>query len=616
MPSPSLIGCPRDKCKNGTIVNHVLIREMVDKIPLRYYDKPENKKIFDKIGGAVHCAMIVCGAYRAWLEQHYEIVTENDISEWILSNLPDGGNDPVHIAGFKAALEPYRVTRANGQELGWRDIFGIANAFGYPFLGLMHVSRFAYDPGRNAYLLLDGNNNYWKRQQVDEYVQPVLMDKMHGLYLDASTWLRLYASITSYVFDPALDPGLNYATEATQGVARITSLGNCIYNTYIAPNCRIGEYDPNCPEKYVVPFIEHCHNMFAGEGDADQFISWCAHIIQNPGEKVHWAPVMYSRDQGVGKDTLINFVQDIVGQNNCSTIKASQVRSDFNEFARSIIIRISELYDGNARLSRKSFQEEVKALISGDNTYTSVNQKYGAKLLCRNIAHVVITTNNPGELLVSKKDRRYDIFECRSKRQMGILNNDKNREYFDNLYSWYYHGGKEALYAFLLHWDLSKFDVALPRLTQSKKKLQISSVESYSWFSQVLDFVSERQPRLGRKAFRTDTIIAAARMLAETSETWAGPSEKLVGKYLTGAYRSFDYDHMRSEAKDGRWAISRRMTSIIKSLDYDDFDPREIALDFCTPEDLKNPISRSTQYETSELEPDPELLIGAQDQKQ
>lgn len=616
MPSPEFLGCPREKCRNGTVINHVLIREMVDKIPLRYYDKPENKKIFDRYGGAVHCAMIVCGAYRAWLEQHYDVVTETDISEWILVNLPDGVNDPVHIAGYKAALEPCRVTRADGQELTWRDIFGIANAFGFPFFGLMDVSRFAYDPGRDRYLLLNGNGSYWAKKQVDEYVQPVLIDKINGLYLEASAWLRLYASITSYVFDPALDPGLNFATEANQGVAKWSELGDCVYNSYQPPRCRIGEYDPNCPEKNVLPFIEHCHKMFAGEGDADQFISWCAHIIQKPGEKVHWAPVLYSRDQGVGKDTLINFVQDIVGQNNCSTIKASQVRSDFNEFARSIIIRISELYDGNARLSRKSFQEEVKALITGDNTYTAVNQKYGAKILCRNIAHVVITTNNPGELLVSKKDRRYDIFECRSKRQMGILGNEQNREYFDKLYSWYYHGGKEALYAYLLHWDLSKFDIALPRLTSSKQKLQISSIDSYSWFSQVIDYIAARQPRLGLKAFRTDTIIRATHYLALNSKDWAGPSDSIVCKYLSKAYSALDYEYLRSEAKDGRWAINKRMTSIIKSLDYDDFDPREIALDFCTPDEVEKPVSQSTQYGTSELDPDPELLIGDQDHKQ
>ena len=619
--NPYVLGIPREKCVNTIEVNAAVIRAMIQKIPFKKHTEPENKKLFETLGGADYCAAVAGFLFKLYTTRGFSIPTDSDWQAWLAGFFPDDETDSVTKSIMRIYLTNDIPHRPDGTSLEWRDLFAIAVTFGYPNYGLLSASDFAYNPAKNRFVTLDGTFAEWAQKQVDEYVQPVLIDKRQDLWLDASDYLKIYCSISGFVFDPTLPSGLVRGYAVRDGLAEFNAgNGSCIYNLYKAPTIEMGDFDPNCPEKLVQPFIEHCQRMLQTDSDVRQLISWCAHIVQKPWEKVHWAPVLYSYDQGVGKDTILNFVQGIIGSQNCATIKASEVRANFNEFAKSLMIRISELYDGSKRFSKKTFQEEVKTLISGDSETITINQKYGSKITARNLAHVVITTNNPGDLLVSNQDRRYDVFECKSKSEMGLGNPVEYKEYFSKLHFWYNHGGREALYAYLYHCDLSSFDVTMPRTTEAKVQLQFGNRDGYSWFLQITDFISERQPDIQDNAFRTDTIIAVAKFLAEHN-IWDGPQENMVSKYLKAAYRAFEYDFMRGPNKDGRWTFGSKPVSIIKKNKLDKFDPRMFASAFATPSIVNNAtplwLGQNQKKEAlSELEPDGKQLLLKSNQNQ
>lgn len=615
--SSDFLGKPREHCKNKIFVNAALIKAMIAKIPFRDYQKPDNEKIFKEWGGAEFCAHAAFFLYRLYmLKQSVYEPTEQDLQDYLYPYIPKDHEDPV----FKIAVDAFthdNIPKKDGKIVRWRDLLAVANAFGFPTYGMMQADYFAYNPGNGKFIQLDGLFTEWTEKQLDEYVQPVLIDDLSDLYLDASAWIKLNATINGIVFDPTLSPGLNRGYKIINSIAEpFPGEGTCVYNLYFRPKIYRGLYDPNAPERYVQPFVQHCKKMFQTDEDVTQFISWCAHLIQKPGEKVRWAPVLYSYDQGVGKDTLINFIEEIIGHANSATIKASQLSSGFNTFAQSLLIRISELYDGSVRMNRKTFQEEVKTLISGDSNTVMINPKYAKSYPARNVARVVITTNNPSDMMINNKDRRYDVFACKSKVEMGLKSIEQTTSYFNRLHKWYESGGKESLYSYLLAYDLSNFNPMLPRVTKAKADMQLSSLYGYNWVRQVFDYVAARQPRLQDTTFRTDTLITATRYLAANLKEWDGPLEYIAVKNLRTGYAALGYTFMRGNTKDGRWSLQSKLCSIIKKTDTPDFDPRDLSVQFASPDDIGKPNYRLKPHDVKELSPDPAFVPATPDRTQ
>ena len=121
-------------------------------------------------------------------------------------------------------------------------------------------------------------------------------------------------------------------------------------------------------------------------------------------------------------------------------------------------------------MSKWAFNEKTKVLIAGNPDHTIVNPKYGVKYSCRRFCGTVLTTNNlaSGIEHPEQDDRRYDVMDTASLKEMELEDAGKRRTYFETLYGWFYAGGDRHVAAFLHKRDLSRF--SLPIMDSEKRR--------------------------------------------------------------------------------------------------------------------------------------------------
>ena len=95
---------------------------------------------------------------------------------------------------------------------------------------------------------------------------------------------------------------------------------------------------------------------------ADHVERWLAHRAQRPGEKINHALVLGGKP-GIGKDAVLDPLKRAVGPWNFAEISPQAVLGNFNEFARSAVLRISERKD-LGDIDRFAFYEATKTLTA------------------------------------------------------------------------------------------------------------------------------------------------------------------------------------------------------------------------------------------------------------
>lgn len=586
-------------CENAKVLTVGSVQNILAHIPVKHYKS--YKKLFNQVGGVEY--VIKLGCYLLNKIEHYSMPSLNQgdhsdrskeiISLWLPAEkeLKDIGLQAFNFSAF-ANLEGYPASLS--------DLFDISNLFGYTHNGYINIRDLVYIRCKQKFMSVHDINILYAPSTIKKEGIPVCVDEQGGLWKDASDYGMENRFADSVISDPLLPSGLNTGYVNSYGELVKVS-GHAVFNLFTPPRIKEGRYDPAEPTKFVAPFINHVKNLMPHDKDYALMIDWCKHIIQCTGEKCRWAPLLYSIDQGVGKDTIINMIEGIIGKRYCSTIKASDLSDSFNEWAQSVIIRISEVSEVSERQSRKKFQEEVKTIISGDDEFVTVNPKYGIKFSVRNIAHVILTTNNPQDIAVSDEDRRYDVIKCATKDEMGITDPNVYTDYFCNLYDWYRNGGREDLYAYLKNDPISsEFNVTKPRLTTAKEELQENTKSIYDWCYEVIDFIKGQQT-YSDELVRADTFVAVAKMFAERRLAWAGPEKNKIAKTVAYALPKIGYMQVRKLNNAGK--LTNRITvghgkytsvyiQKLSSLDTEKADFNYLL----SPEKAESIVMRATDY--------------------
>lgn len=582
----NIIGKNLADCKNVTSCSLGAMQNLLSYIPITEHETYASN--FKEAGG-VEYVLLVAGAAMGLLAPQQGIVT--DAMQSLAKEWYKGLEASLQEIYNEAMITNPTPKNKENQPITFSDLFLIACAFGYDSNGFLSVYDFVYFRPKRKFLSIHNVSTLYDTKTLQTDALPVLVDPVHRFWADADEFGIQNLYVDDVIFDPTFASG-RVSNVACDSGEIVDAVGHAVLNTYHPPYCGLGSYAEEQPEAFVQPFLNHVRKLLPHEDDAKLLIQWCAHIIQRPGEKIRWAPILYSIDQGVGKDTIINFVQEIVGKRYCSTIKPTDIGGNFNEWAQSILIRISEVSDVSEKSSRRKFQEEVKTIISGDDKFVTINEKYGFKHNARNIAHVIITTNNPQDIAVSEEDRRYDVMECATKQAMGIEDLDARKNYFDALYKWYENGGKEKLYAFLLHVDLSDFKATVPRLTEAKKVLQQNTMEYLNWIQDVIDVIGDNQNELGIKIFRADTFIALAKEMCDNLPQWSGPEKNKIPTMFRNNISRFKYQTLKGGNKaDGRVTIGHGKKTTVYGKGYKESNFAVDKKDLLSPEQVPDIVS-------------------------
>jgi hypothetical protein len=310
----------------------------------------------------------------------------------------------------------------------------------------------AYMPAR-AFIFMPCREP-WPAASVDDRIAPIPVLGKNGkpkrrngkiVTIRASKWLAQNQCVEQMTWAPGLP--LLICDQLFVDGGWIERAGVTVLNLYRAPRIKLGESGK------ADPWLRHVQLIYPE--DAKHIISWLAHRRQRPGEKINHALVLGGA-QGIGKDTLLEPVKRAVGPWNFREIAPAHLFSNFNGFAKAVVLRVSEARD-LGEVNRFAFYDHTKRYVATPPGEIRVNEKHLREYDIVNCSGFIITTNHKTDgIYLPPDDRRHYVAWSNLRKE------DFNPEYWNTLWGWYHSGGFEDVAAYLAELDLTDFDPKAP----------------------------------------------------------------------------------------------------------------------------------------------------------
>lgn len=218
---------------------------------------------------------------------------------------------------------------------------------------------------------------------------------------------------------------------------------------------------------------DHIHYICGGEDrSANLILDYMCHVIQHPGLKVMWAPVLGSKTTGIGKSIIKELYYSILAPKMITEIGVTELGSDFNEYMfNHEMLFIEEVYTNN----RKNITDKLKTMITEKRI--TVNIKNVSAFNVPNTINMFLFTNHANALYIDEHDRRFFPTYVSVKPKEG--------DYYKRLVK-YFREETANIMAWMMNRDLSKFDRSeSPPMTDAKKAaVQYSTPE---WRTTLID---------------------------------------------------------------------------------------------------------------------------------
>ncbi len=212
-------------------------------------------------------------------------------------------------------------------------------------------------------------------------------------------------------------------------------------NIYVKPDIRAVEGD-------VGPFLDVLRRVLPDDSDRAILTAYMASVVQNPGVKFQWAPVLQGTE-GNGKTMIASCVAYAIGQQYVHQPRASQLAGTYNEYMEgNIFIIVEEIHMGN----RREMLDELKPLVT--NQWIEMHKKYGDKRMIENVANWFFCTNYRDAVLKSKNDRRYAIFYTAQQSAADLVRDGMDNGYFPQVYDWLRDCGYSHVAHYLAHYPI------------------------------------------------------------------------------------------------------------------------------------------------------------------
>jgi hypothetical protein len=199
--------------------------------------------------------------------------------------------------------------------------------------------------------------------------------------LAASTWLDRNDAVEERTWAPGEPQIIENRLVAEGGF--FAKKGARVFNLYRAPAIIHVINDD------VSFWQSHLQQLWPEE--ADHIERWFAHRVQRPGEKINHC-LLLTGEQGIGKDAIIEPLKRAIGAWNFAEISPQALLGSFNEFVRSVVLRISEIKD-LGEIIRFSFYEATKTLMASPPDTLRCNPKYVKPYHVMNVTGVIMTSN-------------------------------------------------------------------------------------------------------------------------------------------------------------------------------------------------------------------------------
>lgn len=218
---------------------------------------------------------------------------------------------------------------------------------------------------------------------------------------------------------------LCFRPESPSG-ALLDEEGLLLLNTYVPIETKANAGDAS-------PFLTFLGKLLPVERDRRILLTYMASLVQNPGYKFQWWPVIQGT-KGNGKSLLLRVLSHAVGHRYthlANVAKMARTGANFNGWVQgNLFVGLEEVYVAN----RRDFLEEFKPYVTNDRLpyeKKGVDESTGDNR-CNGLA----LTNHRDGVPIDDDERRYAVFFTAQQKADHLERDGMHGAYFPDLYDW------------------------------------------------------------------------------------------------------------------------------------------------------------------------------------
>ena len=196
-----------------------------------------------------------------------------------------------------------------------------------------------------------------------------------------------------------------------------------LVNTFVPVVTRRVKGDPT-------PYLDLIARMLPDQRDRDILMAYMAALIQFPGIKFNWAPLVQGT-KGNGKTTLCDILAYCIGHRFTAIPDPEDVSSKFNIWLlNKALVIIDEAYVAD----RRDMENVLKRMITGKRI--GIQGKGADQFTGDNRANFFLNSNYKNAVRLDYNERRYAVFFTAQQCADDILRDGMGGNYFSDLRSW------------------------------------------------------------------------------------------------------------------------------------------------------------------------------------
>lgn len=180
-------------------------------------------------------------------------------------------------------------------------------------------------------------------------------------------------------------------------------------------------------------FTSFVATLLPNPRDQKILLSYLAAMVQNPGHKFQWWPVIQGAE-GNGKTALLRVMSFAIGQRYTHLVdvhKMAKIGNNFNGWVQgNLFVGVEEIYVAE----RRDFLEAFKATVTNDRI--PVERKGVDQVTGDNRINGLLLTNHRDGVPVNVDGRRYAIFYTAQQRAKDIERDGLGGAFFPDFYDW------------------------------------------------------------------------------------------------------------------------------------------------------------------------------------
>jgi len=204
----------------------------------------------------------------------------------------------------------------------------------------------------------------------------------------------------------------------------------------------------------IAPFLNHMRLLFPETLDLNIALSYMASLVQNPGVKFAWCPVIQGVE-GNGKTFLMKVMEYCIGSRYCHFPNAGDLIGNgfkFNGWLYgTIFIGCDEIHTNG----RFDVLEGLKPVIT--NLTLEYQFKGQDQFVGDNLSNWITCTNHKDAVPVSRNNRRYATFYTGQQSADDVMR-QMGGDYFPKLWKWFNNGGAAAINGYLRSMNINPKD--------------------------------------------------------------------------------------------------------------------------------------------------------------